>query len=225
MKANTRKDKIKQAYYQSGMIKQLKCNLKANSVDVKPEWDFITEFSKQSFDRLPQLRPEFIENAKECGEILAFDHSWDKASTKKPKALKHFEGTTFEVPLFDDSVMVELIEQDVADIFTTDVVAAALMCATKSNYSWDIEVKKYENKIFIDKRQDEDDPNNILDFYPVNETALDGQPQDDNTINGIRQLMREATRINNSMLNACQSIDVTKQIQFDDENPFLEDPE
>ena len=54
--------------------------------------------------------------------------------------------------------MVELIEQDKADIFTTDVIIAALMCCTKSNYSWDIEIKKFQNKLFIDKRQpDEDD--------------------------------------------------------------------
>ena len=71
--------------------------------------------------------------------------------------------------------MVELIEADVADIFTTDVIAATLMCATKSNYSWDVEIKKYENKIFIDKRQDEEDKeSNILNYYTVNETALDG---------------------------------------------------
>ena len=56
----------------------------------------------------------------------------------------------------------ELIEKNVADIFTTDVIAAVLMCSTKSNYSWDVEIKKYENKIFIDKRQDETLANNIL---------------------------------------------------------------
>ena len=158
------------------MQRQLKCNLKTNSVDVKPEWDLITEFNKQSLDRLPPQKPEFQKNVKECGDVLAYETSWDKASTKKPKALKHVDVTTFEVPLFDDEVMVELIEEDVADIFTTDVVAATLMCATKSNYSWDLEIKKYEDKIFIDKRNDEeaDNQENILDFYTVNETALDG---------------------------------------------------
>ncbi len=81
---------------------------------------------------------------------------------KKPKALKSYEGHTFEESLFDDPVMIELIEKNVADIFTTDVIAAVLMCSTKSNYSWDVEIKKYENKIFIDKRQDETLANNIL---------------------------------------------------------------
>jgi len=45
------------------------------------------------------------------------------------------------------------------------------MCSTKSNYSWDIEIKKYENKIFIDKRQDNTE--NILSYATVCETAVD----------------------------------------------------
>jgi hypothetical protein len=45
------------------------------------------------------------------------------------------------------------------------------MCSTKSNYSWDIEIKKYENKIFIDKRQDNTE--NILSYPTVCETAVD----------------------------------------------------
>jgi translation initiation factor 3 subunit D len=145
------------------MVKQLRCNLRDNSVDVKPEWVLIKELTKQTFDRLPMLRPVFMQNIKECGEISGYNHTWDKSTGKKPKPLKNFEGHTFEESLFDDPVMVELIEQNVADIYTTDVVAAVLMCATKSNYSWDVEIKKFDDKIFIDKRQD-DPENNILNF-------------------------------------------------------------
>jgi len=50
-----------------------------------------------------------------------------------------------------------MIENDAADIFTTEQVAAVLMCATKSNYSWDLDIKVYDGKIFIDKRSEEDD--------------------------------------------------------------------
>lgn len=102
-----------------------------------------------------------LENVKECGEVAMYDSIWDKSTGKKPKTFKHFEGTTFEESIFDDSVMMELMEAKVADIYTTDVVAAVLMCSTKSNYSWDIEIKKFDGNIFIDKRQD-DPENNIL---------------------------------------------------------------
>lgn len=163
MKAKSKKDQAKQNYYKSNIVKQLRCNLRDNSIDVKPEWVLIKELTKQTFDRLAPLKPEFLENARECGEVLGYNHNWDKATGKKPKPLKHFDGHTFEESLFDDPVMVELIEQNVADIYTTDVVAAVLMCSTKSNYSWDVEIKKFDDKIFIDKRQDDTD-NNILNF-------------------------------------------------------------
>lgn len=200
----------------------MRCNLRDYSIDIKPEWALVKELTKQTFDRLPMLRPVFLENVKECGEISAYNHNWDKATGKKPKPMKHFEGHTFDESLFDDQVMVELIEQNVADIYTTDVVAAILMCATKANYSWDLEIKKFDDKIFIDKRQD-DPENNILNFQTQDESSLDHQPFDDQSINGIKPLMQEAQKINNSWLNQSLSDDITKVIQLDGENPFLED--
>lgn len=49
------------------------------------------------------------------------------------------------------------MEENKADIFTTDVIAAALMASTKSNYSFDVEIKKFRDKIFIDKRFEEEE--------------------------------------------------------------------
>ena len=102
--------------------------------------------------------------------------------------------------------MTELIEENVADIYTTDVVAAVLMCSTKSNYSWDIEIKKFDGNIFIDKRQDEDKEkmeNYILNHTTQCETSLDHQPYDDEgSINGIKNLWKEAQKINDTWLNA-----------------------
>ena len=57
------------------------------------------------------------------------------------------------------------------------------MTAPKSQYSWDVIIKKYQNKLFIDKR---DDPN-MLDLLTINETAQhNDQATDDDTVNGIR---------------------------------------
>jgi len=39
--------------------------------------------------------------------------------------------------------MVELMQEGAADIYTTDEIASAIMCATKSNYSWDVEIRKF----------------------------------------------------------------------------------
>jgi len=74
--------------------------------------------------------------------------------------------------------MRELIDNNVADVFTTDVVAAAMMVMTKSNYSFDLEIRKGDGKIFIDRRQadDEDEGNkysNIMNYNTVCESSVD----------------------------------------------------
>ena len=89
-----------------------------------------------------------------------------------------------------------LAKENKADIFATEVAAAAIMTAPKSLYSWDVVIRKFQDKVFIDKR---DEPN-ILDWLTVNETSHENQPMDDETINGVRELMKEAVRANNSVL-------------------------
>ena len=66
--------------------------------------------------------------ARECGEVWTYDGAWDKASATKQKTLERFAGHTFEESVYDDPVMLELIENEEADIFTTDVVAAKTAC-------------------------------------------------------------------------------------------------
>jgi translation initiation factor 3 subunit D len=84
-----------------------------------------------------------LHNAAVCGELSAYDEAGDRVSAKRPKQLKPFNGVTFEEAIWDDSTMVELMQENTADIYTTDVIVAALMCAGKSNYSWDIEIKRF----------------------------------------------------------------------------------
>jgi hypothetical protein len=71
------------------------------------------------------------------------------------------------------------------------------MTAPKSQYSWDVTIKKYKDKIFIDKR----DEHNMLDLLTVNETApYNDQPLNDDTINGVKAIMEEAVTVNNALL-------------------------
>jgi len=52
--------------------------------------------------------------------------------------------------------------------------------------------------MFIDKRDDE----NMLDFQTVSETAnIEFQPFDEDGVNGVRQLMKEAARTSNDFLH------------------------
>ena len=85
--------------------------------------------------------------------MYKYEPSWDKTSGKKPKEIKHFEGKDLNTSIFNDSIMIDLIENEAADIYTTDECAAILMSSTKSNYSWDLEISVSNGMIFIDKRQ------------------------------------------------------------------------
>jgi translation initiation factor 3 subunit D len=91
-----------------------------------------------------------------------------------------------------DPIIQKLAQNKEADIFATDVALSALMCAAKAQYAWDIMIKKYGPFIFIDKR----DTENILDWQTISETAQpDFQATDDDSMNGTKALMAEATRI------------------------------
>jgi translation initiation factor 3 subunit D len=73
---------------------------------------------------------------------------------------------------------------------------AAIMTAPKSLYSWDVVIKKYQDKLFIDKR----DETNMLDNLTVNETSHESQPVDDDSENGVRNIMKEARRVQDCIL-------------------------
>jgi len=62
-----------------------------------------------------------------------------------------------------------------------------------------------------------------LNYQTVGETALEHQPSDDKTINGIKALMREAQGISEAFLHHSLNPDPTLQKQLDQENPFIED--
>ena len=87
-------------------------------------------------------------------------------------------------------------------MFITDESAAAIMCSTRAVYSWDVCIKKFQNMLFIDKR-DEEGAQNMLDMQTVGETAQpDYSPLDDDSINGTRQLMKESAKVHIDILQA-----------------------
>lgn len=86
------------------------------------------------------------------------------------------------MPTLEDPVFQRLAKENKADVFATDTAIAAIMTSPKSLYSWDVIIRKYQDKLFIDKR----DEQNMLDYLTVNETSYETQPMDDDTINGVK---------------------------------------
>jgi hypothetical protein len=91
----------------------------------------------------------------------------DRARSYKPYQIIPFTGEIYNVDTLSDPVFQRLAKENAADIFATEVAIAAIMTSAKSLYSWDVIIKKYQDKLFIDKR---DEPN-MLDLLTVNETS------------------------------------------------------
>lgn len=93
------------------------------------------------------------------------------------------------------------------------------MTAPKSLYSWDVQFKKYQDKIFIDKREE----TNMLDYLTVNETSHESQPADDESVNGVRALLEEAKKVQERILyQECIKKEEFKH-SLKEKDPFIED--
>ena len=70
-------------------------------------------------------------------------------------------------------------------------MVAAIMCAARSVYGWDLVVTKRDGKVIFDKRDE-----GTFDLLTVSETAQDAITDDKENINGVPQLSRESTACN-----------------------------
>jgi len=61
-----------------------------------------------------------------------FDNLWDKARFSKPKKLPSFTGTVPDEKLLSDLNIQNLAASGKAQIFATDVAAAAIMTSSKA---------------------------------------------------------------------------------------------
>lgn len=157
------------------------------------------EFSKQRHDKLLNLTPGNLGEFIGAGQIHQFDMNFEKARTKRPIRLPKIEGSWEENSIIEDEIIQEIAQAGQAQVFITDEAAAAIMCSTRAVYSWDVQIKKFQDMLFIDKREEE----NMMRFQTVGETAQpDYQPLDDDSINGTRQLMKEAAKVHINVLQA-----------------------
>ena len=139
---------------------------------------------------------------------------------KRIPALVH--GLT-ETSIIEDEYVRELAAEGRANVFLTDEAAAAIMCSTRASYSWDVQIKKFQTMLFIDKR-DEEGAQNMLDCQTVSESAPnDYTPVDDDSINGVRQLMKETAKVHQELLQATQDSKKFEKLERDDPHEEAED--
>ena len=108
-------------------------------------------------------------------------------------------------------------------VFATDSILSTLMCASRSELSWDIVCTKVGTgaggMLFLDTR----DESNI-DYLTVNETAWEPPTdKDPESIDSKSKLSLEATMINQNFTQ--QILNPNKRKEFDNPNPFFDDEE
>lgn len=189
----------------------------SSSVEIRPEW---TVHEQIPFTSLYKLNFKVADPADvvSCGELGHYDKAFDRITPKMEKALIKTKKEFKDVTASEDPIIRRLADAGSAQVFTTDTILAALMCATRSVYSWDIVVTRSGDKLFLDKRE-----GSTLDMYTVNETAPEAIPEDRDNINAIHQLSVEATNITQNFSQ--QVLDDQAGIHsFGEPNPYSDGP-
>ena len=89
--------------------------------------------------------------------------AFEKVRVARARKITPHGGSWTETPIIEDEIIQEIARDQKANVFITDEAAAAIMCSTKAVYSWDVCIKKFQNMLFIDKR-DEEGAQNMLDM-------------------------------------------------------------
>ena len=205
---------VRQKYDQKGQASQKKRDA---SVDVRPTWKIIEEMD---FPRLSKLSLPSVGEGKDvytCGALEYYDKTYDRVTSKNEKRLQRINRIFHTVTTTDDPIIRQLSKTE-GNVYATDAVLAALMCATRSVISWDLVVQKVGPKLFFDKREESE-----FDLLTVNETAAEPpyyHEDGTNSINWPRNLALEATFINH---NFSQQVLKTgeEKYEFENPNPFI----
>jgi len=164
------------------------------SVVVKDTWVLVEDMDFTRLGKLSLPTVEGPEDLYDCGAVEYYDKQYDRVTVKNQMPLKRINRIFHSVTTTDDPVIRKFCkEKDSPNVYATDSILATLMCCTRSNYSWDVIVQRIGDKIFFDKRD-----NNEFDLLTVSETAVE-PPQDEGaSINSPRNLALEATFINHN---------------------------
>ena len=181
------------------------------SIDIRPEWTVLEQV------QVPLLAKESLTvgepvDYEQCGLVHYYDRKIDRVSPHNKMALAKSQASFRSATASDDPVLKRIASEGKARVFITDSVLTALMCTQRSVYSWDVIITRRGDQLWFDKR-----PNNVLDQESVNETAPEGVPEDD-SINGVAALSKEATAIRQNFSQLC--LDRSATHDLGSPNPF-----
>jgi translation initiation factor 3 subunit D len=195
----------------------------ASSVDIRPEWSVLEQIQLSALTKL-SLDVGAPEELSACGTLQYFDKNLDRITPKTELQLRRLQkGRVPPSSASEDAVLRRLASTPApppaappaaADgtaapaapgattrVFATDGVLAALMCAPRSVYSWDMVITRDGDNMWLDKRGD-----SSFDLVTVNETAQEQNNEDKESMNGVDKLSHEATAINAAFFTQATSV-------------------
>ena len=181
------------------------------SIDIRPEWTVLEQVQVPLLAKLAVQvgEPTSYESA---GTVHYYDRAIDRVSPQKRVPLVKTPAVFRSPTASDDPILKKISSEGKARVFFTDSVLTALMCTQRSVYSWDMIITRKGDSLWFDKRA-----NSVLDQETVNETAPEGVPEDD-SINGVAALSREATAIRRNFSQQC--LDRSQTLDLGGAHPF-----
>ena len=123
------------------------------SVDIRPEWTVLEQIHFPLLTKLA-LKVEPPTDLLQCGTLSHYDKTIDRVAPKTAMPLQKTSRAFRSVTASDDPVLRRMSAAGDARVFFTDSVLTALMCTTRSVYSWDIVITRRGNQLWFDKRPD-----------------------------------------------------------------------
>ncbi len=159
------------------------------SVKIDADWLLLESFELGQLKELQANGPTETNDLRWTGSLEAYDEDFDRATSRKPKALRKFDNLdSVFVKTSDDPILEELAGAEAGNVFGTDAVLAHLMACTRSVTPWDIVATYAGGTVFLDVRDAFE-----FELHSVNETSKEPPAEGEPAINGRVALTLEAT--------------------------------
>ena len=167
--------------------KEMKAKSKAYkdlSYQVNPHWPLLEEIRSLTLSNIPKFTPGTPSIFLRAGKVAEYRHEVDSVLSKTPIKFTSFpeiqpEKFSSQDINLDPHIIEHIEEKQIKGlkIIASDMVLATLMNVSKSCYSWDIKVEKFEDMIFLTKREKEEKEEFVsVDYENVGENSITPPP-------------------------------------------------
>ncbi|CAG9464232.1 unnamed protein product [Pedinophyceae sp. YPF-701] len=160
------------------------------SVEISADWTLMETLQVPLLSKLRHEPPTTCDDLYSAGAVGKWDRANDRVTARLEMVLRKSEGVSPPPSTSNDPIMQQLAKDGEGDVFITDALLSALMCATRAVYPWDLVVTKRGDALFFDRRH-----GSHLDRATAHETAPDPVEEEAGNVNALPALNEEATRV------------------------------